>query len=140
MLELPSGDVPDDYKFFVYHGRVYFIQVDSERFTGHKRKLYDRDWQLIPGRLHYPENTKPIARPTALLSMIALAEAIGARFDFVRIDLYSVPAGIFFGEATFYPGGGLEVFSPAELDARFGAPWKVNSSASAGSSAIGAVE
>src|SRR5690348_1451330 len=27
MIELPDGEVPEDYKFFVFHGRAHFIQL-----------------------------------------------------------------------------------------------------------------
>jgi len=56
--------------------------------------------------------------------MIELAEQIGAQFDFVRVDLYSPPQGIFFGEFAFYPNAGLEAFTCNEWDYRFGEPWK----------------
>jgi hypothetical protein len=57
--------------------------------------------------------------------MIELAEKIGSQFDFVRVDLYSPPQGIFFGEVTFYPDGGLQVFTSKEWDDKFGEPWKI---------------
>jgi hypothetical protein len=42
----------------------------------------------------------------------------------VRVDLYEIEGAVKFGEATFYPGAGLEVFNPVEYDALFGAQWK----------------
>lgn len=60
-----------------------------------------------------------------LPDLIDLAEKIGAQFDFVRVDLYSPPQGIFFGEATFYPNGGLQAFTPKEWDSEFGEPWRI---------------
>jgi hypothetical protein len=57
--------------------------------------------------------------------MLDLAERIGAQFDFVRVDLYSPPAGILFGEVTFYPDGGLSTFVPKEQDHEFKEPWKI---------------
>jgi hypothetical protein len=48
MVEMPGCEVPEDYRFFTYHGRVHFIQVDCDRFRGHKRNLYDREWNLLP--------------------------------------------------------------------------------------------
>ena len=38
-------DVPKDYKFFTFNGKVHIIQVDGERFSGHRRSLYDPDWR-----------------------------------------------------------------------------------------------
>jgi hypothetical protein len=57
--------------------------------------------------------------------MIDVAERIGAQFDFVRVDLYSPPQGILFGEVTFYPAAGLQPFVPREWDNIFGEPWKI---------------
>ena len=51
MVEMPGGDVPEDYKFFTYHGRVHFIQLDRDRFRGHKLNFYDREWNLLPAKL-----------------------------------------------------------------------------------------
>jgi hypothetical protein len=55
--------------------------------------------------------------------MISIAEKIGALFDFVRVDLYSVPSAVFFGETTFCPLAGLTRFEPMEMDLTFGRPW-----------------
>lgn len=125
LIETPNNDFPTDYKFFVYHGRVHFIQVDFDRFTSHKRNLYTRDWVLLPAKLTYPNATEHVLPPPNLKEMIEIAEKIGRLFDFVRVDLYSTPKGILFGEATFYPGAGLERFSPNVWDFRFGEPWKI---------------
>ncbi len=123
-LILVSGDVPDDYKFYVYGGRVHFIQVDRGRFREHILSLYDRDWNLLPASYKYPSASKPVAPPSRLHQMIGIAETIG-QFDFARVDLYSPPEGILFGEVTFYPGAGHAHFVPGEWDYKFGEPWKI---------------
>ena len=125
MVEMPGDDVPEDYKFFAYHGRVHFIEVDYDRFKGHKRNLYDREWNLLPVKLKFPPTSKAICKPVNLGEMINLAEKIGAEFDFVRVDLYSPPQGILFGEVTFYPYSGLQRFIPKDWDNKFGEPWKI---------------
>jgi hypothetical protein len=126
MIEMPQGDVPEDYKFFVYHGRVHFIQVDYDRFKGHKRNIYDRDWNLLPVKSLFPQATESTAKPSSLGKMTEIAEKIGSQFDFVRVDLYSTPQGILFGETTFYPGAGIEGFAPHDWDYAFGEPWKLD--------------
>ena len=128
MIEMPSGDAPEDYKFFVYHGRSHFIQVDFDRFKAHKRNLYDRDWNLLAARLIYPATAKAISKPVNLDKMIEIAEEIGSNFDFVRVDLYAPAGDILFGEVTFYPGAGIEKFVPQEWDYKFGEPWEIDTS------------
>jgi hypothetical protein len=125
MVEMPNDEFPEDYKFFTYHGRVHFIQLDRYRFRGHKQNLYDREWNLLPVRYVSPPTSTPVPKPVNLGEMINLAEKIGAQFDFVRVDLYSPPRGILFGEAAFYPNAGLQAFIPKEWDNRFGEPWQI---------------
>jgi hypothetical protein len=125
MIVMPDGGVPHDYKFFTYHGRVHFIQLDCGRFRKHRRKFYDREWNPLPLKMRYPEISEPVPAPVTLPQMINLAEKIGAQFDFVRVDLYSAPSGILFGETTFYPGAGVGHFSPRSWDLIFGVPWKL---------------
>lgn len=120
-----GGDLPD-YKFMVFHGHVHIIQVDTGRFTGHKRAFYDRDWQLEPFGLKYPRETRPLARPKHLDQMIAAAERLGAEFDFVRVDFYDLPEGPRFGEMTFTPGSGYERFEPPEYDEKLGRLWSIS--------------
>jgi hypothetical protein len=125
MVEMPGDNVPEDYKFYAYHGRVHFIHVDWDRFRGHKRNFYDREWNLLPAMQKFPPPTKPVSKPVNLGQMINLAEKIGALFDFVRVDLYSPPQGILFGEVTFYPCAGLQALIPKEWNNKFGEPWKI---------------
>ena len=125
MVEMPGDDIPEDYKFFTYHGHVHFVQVDRHRFREHRQNLYDREWNPLPVKYISPPTSEPIPKPANLSQMIDLAEKIGAQFDFVRVDLYSPPQGILFGEVTFYPNGGLNAFTPNEWDTRFGEPWKI---------------
>lgn len=69
------------------------------------------------------EVERPVPKPRNFEKMLQLAEEIGVQFDFVRVDLYEVPSGIFFGETTFYPDAGYGRIEPAEWDFKFGAPW-----------------
>ena len=43
--------------------------------------------------------------------MIRVAGQLSKPFDFVRVDLYDTPSGVYAGELTFTPGAGLEPFS-----------------------------
>ena len=38
----------------------------------------------------------------------------------IRIDLYDINGKVYFGEFTFYPGGGVEGFRPQEWDYTLG--------------------
>jgi hypothetical protein len=73
--------------------------------------------------LLYRKASYPIPAPVTLREMLRYAAEIGEGFAYVRVDLYEVGGRVKFGEATFYPGAGLEVFNPPEYDALFGALW-----------------
>lgn len=127
LIEPFLGKNLNDYKFYVFHGRVRCIHVDTNRFSGHKRCFYDRDWILMPFSLKYPRETREIERPIHLDAMIAAVEMLGADWDFVRVDFYDLPEGPKFGEMTFMPGNGSEVFNPAEYDRILGKYWQIES-------------
>ena len=125
MLLTADGKPPEDFKCFVYDGRVRFIQCDRDRFERHTRAYFTSTWQRLPAKVLYPQIESEVARPECLDDMLAVAEAIGKAFDFVRVDLYQHDGAVYFGETTFYPGGGFDPFEPAEWDAAFGAPWNL---------------
>jgi hypothetical protein len=112
-----------DYKFHTFAGRVFSIQVDVARFTDHRRCFFDQAWTPMPFELLYPRADYEISPPFSLEEMIRSAEQIGKGFSYVRVDLYEIEGKVKFGEATFYPGAGLEVFKPREFDAIFGEQW-----------------
>jgi hypothetical protein len=122
-------NVPLDYKFYVFHGKVHTIQV-SFRFPHHRMNFYTPEWQQIPMRDgEYPN--EPIdsedVRPAKLEEMISVAEIFGKDFDFVRVDLYHLFSShrIVFGELTFAPGSGYIPFVPDYYDLKLGRLWKI---------------
>jgi TupA-like ATPgrasp len=111
--------VPIDYKFYVFGGRVEYVQVHLDRGGNHRWILFDRDWK----RVSAPTADADPAQPKSLAKMIEAAEELGRGFDFVRVDLYEVGGKPLFGEMTFYPGSGLDPFAPVSLDKEIGGHW-----------------
>lgn len=113
-----------DYKIFVFNGVAKFIQVDYDRFTNHHRNFYDREWNYVPFTTCYPTNpTRQIKKPQSLDEMLGYAERICEAIGipaFLRVDFYIVNGCVYFGEATFYHGAGMEVFYPPEYDLKLG--------------------
>ncbi|SDB82909.1 TupA-like ATPgrasp [Microbacterium enclense] len=125
LLSGADGAIPDDYKFFVFHGRCAFIQVDSGRFGRRTQDFYRPDWERIPMSGGPPWADPERTRPAHLDEMIRLAEKLGQPTDFVRVDLYDVDGRIVFGELTSFPAGGDSPFDPEEFNAEFGRSWNV---------------
>ncbi|MDQ2070117.1 ATP-grasp fold amidoligase family protein [Natronospira bacteriovora] len=122
LLQDREGRLPLDYKLFVFHGRVKLIQVDFERFTGHRRSLYTPDWRKMDVRYVY-EDGPTLDEPAGLETMIELAESAAAGFDFLRVDLYNLDGRILVGELTCYPESGRGRFWPESFDFEMGSWW-----------------
>ncbi len=114
----PNGDLPVDYKLYVFGGKVAFVQVHVGRGAHHRWALFDRGWQRIS-----KETCSGIGPPISLTDMIEAAEILAANIDFVRIDFYEIAGKPLFGEMTFYPGSGLDPFYPECIDAIMGDLW-----------------
>ncbi|ESZ87304.1 MAG: polysaccharide biosynthesis protein [Blastomonas sp. CACIA14H2] len=114
-----DGQLPVDYKLYVFAGQVACIQVHLQRETRHRWMLFDRQWR----RFSSPTRDADPARPGSLDRMIEAAETLGQGFDFVRVDFYEIDGAPRFGEMTFYPGSGLDPFDPQEIDLMLGRLW-----------------
>jgi hypothetical protein len=111
--------LPIDYKFYVFAGRVEYVQVHLERAGRHRWILLDRNWRRVSAQ---SSDADPLP-PVNLVRMTEVAEELGQSFDFVRVDLYEVGGHPYFGEMTFYPGSGLDPFDPISLDFVIGQHW-----------------
>lgn len=118
------GQPPPDYKFFVFQGVPRVVQLDLDRFSGHRRSLYTPEWEHLDVRLTHPRGEQ-VPRPRQLDRMLECAARLGAGWDFMRIDLYADADDVLFGEYTPYPGSGLERFRPRSFDAELGRHWQL---------------
>ena len=115
-----DDDLPD-YKVFVFEGVPRLIQVDYDRFKNHKRNLYDTDWNYIDARILYPNDPNRIFdRPKALDELLSFSAKLGEALPQVRTDFYLIGNKVYFGEMTFYHGGGYERFEPKSLGLKMG--------------------
>lgn len=110
-----DGEIPEDFKFFCFHGKVKIIQIDFDRFGDQKRNLYDRSFNRIDATLLYPNYNIPVDKPNNLDRAIEIAEVLSADFNFIRVDLYLMDNKIYFGELTNYPGNGFVDFLPESV-------------------------
>lgn len=114
-LEDESGALRD-YKVFCFKGIPVYIQVDSDRFTNHKRDFYNINWEKVNLKAKHKTSEGTIKRPENLEEMLNVARNISKEFEFVRVDLYSTNNNVYFGELTFTPANGCEPFEPYEKD------------------------
>ena len=109
-----------DYKFYCFNGKPKFIHVDMDRFDKHTRNFYDLNWLRLPFGVCYPQAERDLDCPKQLNKMIELASILSKDLKMVRVDFYEVGDLIIFGELTFYPGNGLEIFDPQKYDFEIG--------------------
>ena len=110
-----NSNIPYDYKFHCFNGKVEIISADMHRYIDLKRNVYDKDWNFIDCRMRL-ENGGKVKKPYMLNKMKSLAEALAQDFKYVRVDLYNIDSKIYFGELTFSPAAGFQQFIPAKWD------------------------
>ena len=111
-----------DYKFMCFNGKVECSFVCTNRYSkeGLNVTFFDKEWQRMPFERHYPADENNINKPENYELMIQLAEKLSMDIPFVRVDFYEVNGKIYFGELTFFPGSGMEEFTPEEWDYKLG--------------------
>ena len=121
LLTDESGDDLKDYKVFCFNGEPKFIQVDYDRFKGHKRRLYTTDWNLMETKITYPDDADLVMpKPIFLDELLKISKKLSKDIPFLRVDCYITEKQIYFGELTFYPGCGFEPITPDTDDALWG--------------------
>ena len=117
----------NDYKFLCFHGKIYYVWVDFDRFTNHKRNIYDLNWNLQEfNQMCYGNYLNEFNKPNNFDEMIEIVKKLCEGFDQVRVDLYDVDGQIYFGEMTFTNGSGLEPIKPSSYDKMLGNLWGLN--------------
>jgi hypothetical protein len=114
-----NSNIPNDYKFHCFNGKLVFIQVDINRYTEYKKNLYDPNWNFIDCQWKRP-NGGNVKKPHMFNRMKLLAQIIAKDFRYIRVDFYNIGDDIYFGELTFHPACGWANFFPIEWDEKFG--------------------
>ncbi|CBL46771.1 Probably glycosyltransferase [gamma proteobacterium HdN1] len=116
----PEGKVPWDYKIFVTNGKPRLVIVDIDRFNGHKRLVYDANWQLVPIKYEKGDYLLPVERPKQLDRMFEIATQLAGDMQFVRVDFFVVGDSFVLGEISNSAGGGNIIIEPDEGDLQVG--------------------
>ncbi len=127
-LLVEEAEAPLEVKAYVFDGRVRSFQTISidvqtrERFRLH----LTADWMPLPWKLSGESPlADPLPRPHNLEDIVRIAEALGAGFEHVRVDMYLCGRLIYVGEITLYSQSGLLPYDPDEADYILGAYWQL---------------
>lgn len=124
-LDEPGRQTPTDYKFYCFDGKAALVQTDADRFTAHDMQYFTPCWEQRGDINNEVSNRKPTEKPENFDLMLRLAETLASDLPHVRVDLYNIAGNPFFGEMTFYTGGGFDPFyadekQPDRLDCELG--------------------
>jgi hypothetical protein len=113
LVEESLGPVPpSDFRFYCARGKTIFCQFDRDRFGDHRQALFSiPDFKHIPIRDVFALPEPLPDKPRHWAAMLETASELSRPFDFVRVDLYDLPAGVFFSEFTFTPNASAFPFS-----------------------------
>ena len=109
-----------DYKFFCFNGIPKLMFVASDRHTNCCFDFFDMDFHHLDIENIHPNANKKIEKPERFEEMKQLAAKLSHGMKTVRIDLYQVNGKVYFGEYTFFHGGGFRPFIPEEWEKRCG--------------------
>lgn len=120
-----NNDLPD-YKFFCFSGELKFMWVDTERFIGHRRTVYDLDFNVAPYQFDLCERVVGISKPQHFEKMKELSLKLCSDFLFVRVDFYEANGRLYFGELTFSSHAGLMPPNPISYNKILGEYIKID--------------
>ena len=122
MEDNPDSQDLTDYKLMCFNGKVKCSFTCTSRYAkdGLKVTFFDTNWERMPFERHYPAEPNQICKPKSYEEMTKLAEKLADKIPFVRIDFYEIKGKPYFGEMTFFPGNGMEEFTPEEWDETLG--------------------
>lgn len=110
----------EDYKFFCFNGEPKLMFVATDRSTDLRFDFFDMDFNHVDMVNIHPQADKPIKKPEMFEEMKAIAAKLSKGMRFVRIDLYELNGKIYFGEYTFFHGGGFRLCEPPEWERKLG--------------------
>lgn len=117
MIDDDLGELKD-YKFYCFNGEPKYLFIASDRNKGGQEVKFDY-FDINFNRLQlknaaHPNSTYDIKQPETFHEMIKIAAELSSGIPQVRIDLYEVNGHVYFGEYTFFSGGGWKPFDPEE--------------------------
>lgn len=129
-----EGNLPMDYKFMCFDGepRLLFLDlgvINKDKSYNHDypRNIYDMEFNLLPVHETRPNADYDVPKPENFERMVEIARTLSKPFPHCRVDLYNIDGAIYFGEVTFYHGGGCNDIQPEEWDYKMGSWIDINS-------------
>lgn len=122
-----NQEIPVDYKMFCFNNingklGVGLTVVDTDRFTHHKRRVYDSNWNLLPDvSITFPyDPDRQFPKPAVYDKMVQYAKKLAEPFPHARVDFYVINDRVYFGEITFTSDAGFGRIKPHSMNEKMG--------------------
>lgn len=115
----PGGSI-EDFKFYCFDGKPLIMLIVTDRETDCRFDYFDMNFHHLDIMRRHPNAGKRIEKPAMFEEMKQIATVLSQEMRCVRIDLYQLNGKIYFGEYTFFPGGGFELFRPNKWERQLG--------------------
>lgn len=104
-----------DYKFFCFNGVPKFMYISNDNSDNATTDFFDMEFNHLNMRMKDPNSNVIPPKPYLFDEMKAIAEKLSKGIPFVRVDLYVINGGIYFGEFTFFHNAGFCSIHPEYL-------------------------
>ncbi|WP_270596109.1 ATP-grasp fold amidoligase family protein [Anaerococcus vaginalis] len=111
-----------DYKFYCFDGKPKIVGIYQDRNSDKETTgdFFDMNFEWVDLRFGMPNALNKPQKPQKFQEMIKIAEILSEGMPEVRVDLYISNNKIYFGELTFFDGGGFDKIEPLEWDYKLG--------------------
>lgn len=111
-----------DYKFYCFDGKPKIVGIYQDRNSDKETTgdFFDMNFEWVDLRFGMPNALNKPKKPQKFQEMIKIAEILSEGMPEVRVDLYISNNKIYFGELTFFDGGGFDKIEPLEWDYKLG--------------------
>lgn len=136
-----DGNVPLDYKFFCFNGKVAFMQITFYEDKQPKIMCFspngeEKEWTYV-----YPKPSFEFKLDMKNFNkMLEIAEYMSKDFSFIRVDFYYYKDEIYFGELTQTPTSGFGLFTDSNVKNYLGDIWEYPSINKSGDLLISGIE
>lgn len=111
-----------DYKFYCFDGKPKIVGIYQDRNSDKETTgdFFDMNFEWVDLKFGMPNALNKPQKPQKFQEMIKIAEILSEGMPEVRVDLYISNNKIYFGELTFFDGGGFDKIEPLERDYKLG--------------------
>ncbi len=124
LLRGPEGGTPAESQVFCFGGKAAFVRIYTGGSVPADRtdNWFDRDGLRQPIALTTPVGDY-VLDPALARRLAAMAEAVAAGWDHLRVDFFLTDQGIKAGELTAYNRAGLALWQTEAMDLWLGRLW-----------------